>query len=88
MVVTPSTNTASADFCLQKRQASPDRVRYLSSDPGCVYIGLLSPFSDFTVCCQLTPLSMPLYAVFVHPVQILLSGFLSTKVLTFALAFG
>jgi hypothetical protein len=31
---------------------------------------------------------MPLYAVLVHPVQILLSGFLSTKVHTFAVAFG
>jgi len=87
MVVTPSTTTASADFYLsKKRQVSPDKVRYLSPDPGCVYIWLLGPFLDFTVSGQLFPHPMPFYAVLVHPVQVLLSGFLSTKVHTFAVA--
>jgi hypothetical protein len=89
MVVAPSTTSASADFYAavsgplgplspfqDTAQTSPDKVRYLSPDPGCVYIGLLWPFLDFAVSCQLIRHPMPLYAVLVHPVQVLPSGLL------------
>ena len=89
MVVTPSTTLASADFCPPERDRSP-RIRCdcFPLTLAAFTLSCFDPFLDFTVLCQLIPHSTPLYAVFVHPVQVLLSGFLSTLAHARAVAFG
>ena len=88
MVVTPSTTMASADFCPSNGQTSQDKVRSLSPEPCRVYVEPLWSFSGLTVSCQLTPRSPPPYAVFVHQVRVLPSGFLSTYPREYAVALG